>query len=335
MNYSKDSESTSNNTKAASLLVSKVETKLLAICSITGIAITIEAPAILNLALEYDNPLADSKNFLQLASLPFKQLEAFEPSILAGLLLAVYKHFELLECPLSSAAQNLSLQSCPKSLLIECLKFYSSLTSKQSKLLAHFNLKPKDENELQKSTLSDVIKTKKESDLSLIYPPAIAPFLDDTYNEVEGIRRFKAAEDKKLFNAAIQRARKSKEKTQQELLTKGRKITKSLITESILSDKLVEFLKLLFSSDYLLTAEQELKDRIIKALTKHEGNKNCLDLIKILKDSIFTNKVESLFSDEEDEVIAEELEVVEKTEERKLTLAEILAKRMLETKGGN
>jgi len=324
--------------KASTLLTSKVETKLLAICSITGIAITLEVPAIPLMALEYENPLSNSKNFLQLASLPFKQLELFEPSILAGLLLAVYKHFELLECPLSSAAQNHSLQSVNKEILIDCLKFYSSLTPKQSKLLAHFNLKPKDENELQNSTITDVIKAKRAADVLVIYPPAIASFLDDTYNEIEGIQRFKAAENKKLLNSAILRARKSKEKTQQELLTKGRKLTRALVIENILSDKLVSFLKLLFSSDYLLTAEQELKDRIIKALAKHEGNKNCVDLIKILKDAVFTNKIDSLFSNEDDKEIEQELKEVEVKETKKLSFAEMLAAKKLaaaNAKGGN
>ena len=132
------STSQTNNLKASKLLSKEVETKLLAICKVTGIAITIEAPAIKGFALEYTNPLSLQENFLKIASLPSSTLAEFPQNILAGILLAVYKHHSLLNCPLSAAAQNLSLQSVHPTVLIDSLNYFASLSERKAARLPCF-----------------------------------------------------------------------------------------------------------------------------------------------------------------------------------------------------
>jgi len=323
-----------NIKNASKLLTERVENKLLAICSITGLAITIDSPVIEGsngeiMAMEYENPIARAENFLKISLLPSEQLKKFPQSILAGILLAIYKHSELVEDGMSAAAQNLSLQSVFPSTLVESIKFFSSIEDLgRNKYFPKLSLIPKDENELQKSSVTNVIKNYLKVCYAIRYPVVETKELSEINSELAGITIYKKLSNTKKIAEAILRARKTKEATQKELLVRGRKITRELAEQKVLSDKLVSFLKILFTGDYLLTAELELKDRICKALLKHEGNQKALELVKIINDNANKNEVESIFKKEEDKEVEEELAEVEEEQKPKLSFKELLAMKM-------
>lgn len=315
--------------KAFLLLTQRIETKILAVCEITGIAITIQAPSILGYSLEYTNPISEAKNFLQIAELPTKQLLELEPSILSGLLLAILKHYELMECPLTAAAQNLSLQSIHPSVLVELIKFYSNLSRTSQKtisILPHITLIPKDIGEYQTSSITSVLKNYRQVCADILFPVADTSELAKINKEVDAIHYTKVIGKNQKIAEAILRARRTKEATQKDLLVTGRRLIRELSQENILSPSLLNFLKLLFTKDYLLNAELSIKDRISKALLKHQNSK-CLQLVKILNDGASTNIIESIFKVPEDEEIEESLEEVEEQQVKKLSIKEKIALR--------
>lgn len=319
--------------KASKLLIEKVETKLLAVCSITGIAITIEAPAIEGMALDYSNPIAEPRNFLALSLLPSHQLAKLDAPILSGIYLALVKYYELLECPLSSAAQNLSLQSVHPLTLIDSIKFFSTalpeLGSKKLASLPKFSLANKDISEVQNSSITSVVKNAHTRLKDIIYPVQVSKELLAIEAELAIIRPASSLHLNRMAKA-VQVAQKSKQSNQLEAVRAARLLTKELAEAGILSEKLIAFLKVLFYKDTLFNAEQETKDRVIKALTKHQ-NSACVKLIAILKDTTLANTVDTIFAQDNDIEVEESLQEVEKLGEKKLSLAEIIAAR----KAGN
>lgn len=314
---------------ASKLLTQKVETKLLAVCEVTGIAITLEAPAI-GYAMEYTNPIVSPKNFLPLAELPFPILSKFEAPILAGLVLAILKNWDMIEentATLSAAEQNLLLQSVPPYSLINYLRFFAkSLSSSKSaySYLPKLSIQPKLVSESKAATLANTLKEHQTACAEILYPQKDKEELHSIYEEVEEIHEAKNAQHNKRIAEAILRARRTKEAQQKASLVEGRKILKELKEESILSDKFLSFLSILLSGDYLVTAEESTKQRAIQVLAKHQLP-SCIALIKIIKEPCFSSTVESLFVHEKDVEVEEELEAVEQEEVKKTPANSIAA----------
>lgn len=315
--------------KASKLLIERVETKLLGVCSITGLAITIETPAIDGMALDYTNPLAEPRNFLKLSLLHSHILAKLETPVLCGLYLALVKYYEILECPMTSAAQNLALQSVHPLILVDSIKFFSTalpeLGQKRLHSLPKFSLAPKDVHEIQNSSITNLVKAAHIRLKEIIYPVQVSRELQAIEAELATMRP-KSPTHLNRIAKAIQAAQKTKQSSQLGAVRAARILTKELAEAGILSDKLIAFLKVLFYKDTLFNAEQETKDRVIRALAKHQ-NSSCIKLIAILKDNTLTNAVDSIFAQENDIEIEESLQEVEKLGERKLSLAEILEAR--------
>lgn len=309
--------------KASKLLCEKVESKLLSVCSITGIAISIETPAIEGFALTYQNPLSEPQNFLAIASLPVQTLSKLEAPILSGIYLGIAKYYEILDCPMTAAAQNLSLQSVHPLILIDSIKFYASALPEFKRLetLPKFNLLQTDTNGLAYASVTAKVKAAQIAIKERVYPVQENKELAAIYGEVSEIQFNKQQAER--VAASILRARKSKAVYQTEQLKAARKIVKELAEQGILSDKFLSFLKLLLSGDTLLNAEVETKERAIRALAKHQ-NSSCIALIAILRDAKISNLQESIFAQQNDMEVEEELREVEAEEKPKRTLKEIL-----------
>lgn len=306
-------------TKCASkLLTQKVETKLLAVCDVTGIAITIEAPAI-GYALQYTNPIASPSNFLQLVELPFSTLAKFEPCILAGLVLAVLKNWDMIEetpASFTAAEQNLLLQTVPPYTLISYIRFMArnlSIYKRAYSYLPKLSLTTRAEGEKFYSNFTQKLTTHHKDCYEKLYPTKDVEELSDIYDEVDRIAAVKSAIQKKTVAEAILRARRTKEAQQKASLIEGRKLLKQLKESSPLSDKFLSFLSILLSGDYLVTAEEATKERAIQALAKHQLPL-CNQLIKVLKEPCFKATAESIFAHEDDIEVEETLEAVEEEE---------------------
>jgi len=317
--------------QASKLLTKRVETKLLAVCDITGIALTIDAPAI-GYAMDYTSPLSEPRNFLPLASLPLHTLQAFEAPILAGLVLAVLKNWNILEediAALHATQQNLLLQTIPPLVLISYLRFFASSLSTHKdaySYLPRLSLHPKLEGEHRSITLATTLINHQNQCKNILYPQKDVVELASIYKEVDSIESHKVHQRSRVIAEAILRARRTKEAQQKASLIEARKILKTLASASILSDKFLSFLKILLSGDYLLTAEESTKQRAIIVLERYQIA-GCKRLAAILADQSIVNKEESIFSNEDDIAIEEELEALEE-EKPKSSLSVLLATRL-------
>ena len=317
--------------QASKLLTKRVETKLLAVCDITGIALTIDAPAI-GYAMDYTSPLSEPRNFLPLASLPLHTLQAFEAPILAGLTLAILKNWNILEediASLHATQQNLLLQTVPPIVLISYLRFFASTLSTHKdaySYLPRLSIHPKLEGEPKSITLATTLINHQNQCKNILYPQKDVVELAGIYKEVDSIESHKVHQRSREIAEAILRARRTKEAQQKASLVEARKILKSLTTASILSDKFLSFLKVLLSGDYLLTAEEDTKQRAIAVLERYQ-TADCKRLATILADQSIANKEESIFSNKDDMVVEEELEAVE-DEKPKSPLSVLLATRL-------
>ena len=340
--------------KVSKLLSDRIKSKLLAICPITGIALTMEVPAIEGIALEYKNPLAESGNFLKLAELPANQLLQLPASILAGLLLASLRDSNLIICPMTAAAQNLSLQSVHPRTIVECFRCFSSIAFRETlkakrKILERMQSKDYDDtpdyrvlmDEMaipaitlvpaetnyfvpkNEYSVTSVLKAFKEDCLAVLFPHETKEEedLEEIYDEVESLNTERVVKVKTILSEAALRAKRTKEANQKELLQRGRKLLKALIEENILSAKLVDFLKIIFTGDYLFVAEETMKQRLSIALLKH-NSQNAVELSRIVMDRDATNQLDSIFEEKE------ENKDIEETPVKKLSLKEILILRL-------
>lgn len=312
-------------------------------CSITGISLVILSPffEIKGYSLSYNNPLAYGENFKPIALLPLSTLVTMDKSILAGVLLAIMKRRELLalspknENPscLTSVEQNILLQELAPLYLVDLIKFFIPITRKQALLIPKIALSPKQDSELQKSSLKDLLKNYKSVVTSILYN-YVSCEKDKEQKEInllvgraERMILGKISSANLVKTRAIEAARKTRETRQEELLLAGRKLVKQLSIASNLSDKLQGFIKVLFQGQTLLTIEPSVKERISTALQKHEEDILALELSKIIMNPIMTLEKESLFPSmevrTEQEEISTEVTSVEQ-EQKKLSLKERL-----------
>jgi hypothetical protein len=308
------------------LLSLKIEEKQLAICEITGIAISVNIPSLEGYAMEYTNPLASSKNFLPISQLSSKELLKFEPVILSGILLAVLKHHSLIESPLSSAQQNIYLQEVFPPLLVQSIKFFSSCHLHTSKVIReifpHESLSPKIDT-IGKSTPTDVLKNYYQACHSILFTIQTSPIPSTITNELKTIQSINDIKKKE----AVIRANRSREAAQKELMTRGRKLVTELAKMEILSDNLIKLLRVVFKEFTLLSVEQNIRTRICIALAKHQVIE-AKELIAIISDKDAVSIKDSIFVQSADEQIAEDIRKAERDELPKLSIREILAAKL-------
>lgn len=270
-------------------------------CEETGIVLELLAPKIPNIALTWASPFTTPENFLGVAKLEYNILVSLDRQILAGILIAVLKHWELLESR-DAVAENKLLQSIPNHNLITYIRFFSGLIEgRKYSYLPRVAISPRLEGEPHTASTFHTMEGYYKKCREILFPTRETAELERIYDEVDMIQRGKLAE-------AMIRARKARKVQQKKLLATGKKLISSM--EYRLPEKVASFLKLLFKKDYLKTAEQETKDRAIAILGKFRGIEGSQKLAAIIKNPIFN--AGSTLSDEDDIEIEEELEGAEK-----------------------
>lgn len=320
---------------ASKLLTQRVETKLLAVCNVTGIAVTIDAPAIPGLCLEYTNPLAHSQNFLSLADQPASTLHTLESPILAGLLLAIMNRWELLVGEESSAERNLLLQRLPPASLIQFIKFFAAnLSTDRAKYssLPRFHLQSKEVGREGTSTTYASLKAYVDTCRNILCYTATEKEakLDALYALVEVAHNKNLSLHEKMLADAKKKAARSLQQVREDNLKRARTLTKELMSTELLSDKLAHLLKTVLSGDTIFTIEATTRSRICEALRKR-NNAQCNELASIISNHVMNNEKETLFCQPTDVEIAEDIQQVEAEQQQQAaprSLADILKARM-------
>lgn len=118
--------------------------KLFVVCEYTGLTITLCAPSLPGLVLQYKNPLADYKNALLIAKKGRAYLSRFDQQTLSALVLSIYRHFGLFQLgslPSAAAANQLIRHTNPKETLVFLIWFAGKYISATNAFrLPQFNL---------------------------------------------------------------------------------------------------------------------------------------------------------------------------------------------------
>lgn len=235
------------------------EKKLLAVCEITGLAITIGAPAC-SLAMEYKNPLAEIKNILSL--IEGKALHSLENEILAGILLALLKRSNLIEGKLSSVEQNAILQTASRKTLIDSIELLARISKNKAlicprlSLDSHILIEDKTfENVLVSKLLINFLSIIKERLFGEIY-------LDSSRTSALTFTSFTSPKTKKGGTALTP-----------EVKAELRNRIEALKEENTVSDKILSLLKISLTGDNLLSllADGGIGDKIIEKLKLYDS----------------------------------------------------------------
>lgn len=324
--------------KLVTLHAKEIQKKTLAVCPITGITISLNVPALYNqegtlIALKYTNPLTEPENFLKFAELPTSELLKLEQPILAGILLAILNHFHLIEDKLSSVEKNLLLQKVHPLTLIKNIKFFSRLQITRIRKLPKLAFSVE---ECKNSTTTDVLNNYRNCVNEIVYECDEDKIkAEQLYKRADEAYKQKLSEivqsEENIRKEAIRRAQATREQLQHELLVKGRKLIRELSKQSDVSENVINYLRTLFTKDFILVAADSMRQTAIKVLEKYSHIEECNELCNIIKNPIMNNHVgefycgqQDLEAEEESMIVQHEIEEQEKKEqELKLTMEDV------------
>lgn len=221
----------------------------LGICPITGISVTIDIPS-LPIIFEYPNPLSIPHNAKNIFSIEYKEASKLSNSILAGSLLSLLSHYELIQDKLSGIERNAILSEIPPYYIWKFGAFLVSLSSRKINLLPHLSLNLYEESY---SSPLDVIQNYYEACTSAIEENPPYPII------------------KKEDRISLSKNKKQKNNINKEKREEARFLLKSFLSSFSVSPKFSSLLKLIVKDDNLITLHKELRDRIVKKLEETEN----------------------------------------------------------------
>ncbi|EKD22439.1 MAG: hypothetical protein ACD_86C00003G0002 [uncultured bacterium] len=319
-------------------LINKVELKeensgwQRVLCPITGILTELRIPTLPNnIILEAQNPLSFATNTFKIAALPDSELDKLESSLLAGILLSLYTHNNLLDSKLSAEENNLLLQTVAKKILIASIKYFSTpstlqLLKESRRIKKSIQAMNNDFNRLycpmiaiqleetahenKGVTIQSQVHQFRMDVKQFLTPASTDEIVDSIYDEVDRINK-----NKLIIDKARNRADKTRSIEQKEFLREARKLRISLNDRAIISPALNNYLSLLFTGDTILTADKTLMDKAVAAL-KGRNNPDCNRIVTIINNPIFSPaSLDELFIEESGNILdiemAEEAEGIE------------------------
>ena len=282
-----------------------LSTLQLAVCEVTGLSISLNVPAIPNMALTYQNPFALFANAHKVADLPYKDQCRIHPTILAGCLLTLLNHYELIQDHLSSLERNIILSSVPIHTICSAMRMI--ITSSKLRLRAYPHISLDQPQELY-SSQQDILKNWIEV--------CEKPF----YFERTTVESTHVISDR---TPASSKQSKNKKAT---LSSSARKTIKTLIDSTIstetLSPKLCTLLKLLGTGNNLIEMHASMKDKLVDKLY-NMTSESAHSLAEFIV-SLNTNTEETIEEDISESAISD---IVPSTV-KKLSLKEILASKL-------
>jgi len=212
-------------------------------CPITGITLTVSFPNC-GIDFTYQNPLSSYKNIKKIASLPPAKLHSLPKNILAGVLLGVLSHANLLEkFETSSTEANIFFQQIPSSLLCNAIKLFSQeFSSSFLEVLPHFSLSSIHENTAV-STAEDMLKN---------YCTICREFINPIPNNKVNIiipSHSKETKPTAYFTPEIRK--------------EAKECIKEMEKDILMYPKLHSILKLLVTKENLITVSDEMRQKVL------------------------------------------------------------------------
>ena len=215
----------------------------LAVCSTTGILISLDIPFIPNKILTYENPLARIENAREIASMEYKEQSKISPHILSGILLTILSHYELIKDHLSSTERNLLLSTIPAYHLCDAMRFIASCSRKRIELFPKISLS------------STSTEYSQPTQLLINYIEVCKASLLPTLTEARTERDYKITKTKEDKSSITSLTKK-----------RAKNLVASLIQEEILNPKIITLLKLICQGDNLITLNSTVREKLVNKL---------------------------------------------------------------------
>lgn len=254
----------------------KTQNHSLGYCPVTGIILEIGIPFLPpSILLTYKNPLADMTNAIGIMSLPYSSIAKTKIEVLAGCLLTILQHHELIQDKLSSVERNEILCTFPAFDIYTLARTILSYSERRISNFPRLSLK-----ECCTFSIPELLKIYNDLCIS-----------SDPIERVETIQAVFHIPTKPRQTKIIE-----KELTQ-ETRKRIKELVSSIITENIVTPKFSTVLNFLYQGSTLKLMPTETKKIIIAKLDAMEKT-NADELSNIVFDSIVEEKeIESGLAD--------------------------------------
>lgn len=220
-------------------------------CEISGISFQIVAPLLpngLNFCYCGISPFSKLENLLQLAKLPYQELEKLAPSILAGMVISLLHHRNLRNDTLSAVEANAVLSQLENYQLYKVFHFLARLTNQEIETIPHISL-----SELQPRTLAAWYADAKDA----LNSP-ISEIKKGTMSVIgRAIAKASAKQGTLIIDSSIPPT----------IRAIARQLFKELKEDGLLPIKLQTILQISIQKNNLAMMDQGLRENLVKALS--------------------------------------------------------------------
>ena len=246
----------------------KTQNHSLGYCPVTGIILEIGIPSLpSSILLTYRNPLAEMTNAIGIMSLPYSAIAKTKTEVLAGCLLTILQHHELIQDKLSNVERNEILCTFPAFDIYTLARTILSYSERRISTFPRVSLK-----ECCSFSIPELLKIYNELCIK-----------SDTVERIETIQAVFHIPTKPKQTKIVE-----KEITQ-ETRKRIKELVSSVVAENIVTPKFSTVLNFLYQGSTLKLMPTETKKIIIAKLDAMEKD-NADELSNIIFDSIVEEK---------------------------------------------
>lgn len=277
-------------------------------CEITGIPLVVSFPAC-GIDFHYTSPFAEYKNIKKVASLSSQELHKLPKPILAGLLLGILSHHNMVEkVEISATEANAFLQLVSTPTLVSAIKLFTLPTSQSI-----IDFLPR----LSLASLREEVYCSSANDLVLSYTKTCKEVINPTPSASVNVISNMPSYVKKVEVHSLT----------PELRSEAKAIVSILAEDMLMTPKLLSVLKLVVTKENLVTLADEMRKKLITRLEAFETTES-KRFIEILnhcdKNAHLSEKIKKNLLDEE---LSRASDIFPAAQVRK-SLKEILAERL-------
>lgn len=253
----------------------KTQNHSLGYCPITGIILEIGIPFLPpSILLTYKNPLADMANAIGIMSLPYSSIAKTKTEVLAGCLLTILQHHDLIQDKLSSVERNEILCTFPAFDIYTLAHTILSYSERRISMFPRLSLR-----ECCSFSIPELLKIYNKTCID-----------SDPVERIETITTILKTKEPRQIKTV------EKEITQ-ETRKRIKELVSFIVTENIVTTKFSTVLNFLYQGNTLKLMPTETKKIIIAKLDAMENDK-ADELSNIVFDSIIEEKeIESELAD--------------------------------------
>lgn len=254
----------------------KTQNHSLGYCPITGIILEIGIPFLPpSILLTYKNPLAEMTNAIGIMSLPYSAIAKTKIEVLAGCLLTILQHHDLIQDKLSSVERNEILCTFPAFDIYTLARTILTYSERRISTFPRLSLK----------------------ECCSFYIPELLKIYNELCIKSDAVERIETIQAVFHIPTKPKQTKIVEKEITQETRKRIKELVSCVITENIVTTKFSTVLNFLYQGNTLKLMPTETKKIIIAKLDAMEKD-NADELSNIIFDSIVEEKeIESGFAD--------------------------------------